>query len=58
MATRTTILPWGIPGTEEPGRLQSVGRLKRLSTQTMTFVSDNSPSALKVAEGLWLCPSH
>ena len=63
MATHTSILAWRIPGTEEPGGLQSVGsqsrtQLKRLSTQTVTFVSDNSPSDLKVAEGLWLCPSH
>ena len=25
MATHSTILPWEIPGTEEPGRLQSMG---------------------------------
>ena len=25
MATHSSILSWGIPGTEEPGRLQSVG---------------------------------
>ena len=25
MATHSSILAWGIPGTEEPGRLQSVG---------------------------------
>ena len=37
MGTRASILPWGIPWTEEPGGLQSTGsqsrtRLKRLST--------------------------
>ena len=41
----------------------TVGRIAELDTtkateHTMTFVSDNSPSDLKVAEGLWLCPSH
>ena len=25
MATLSSILPWGIPWTEEPGRLQSMG---------------------------------
>ena len=25
MATRSSILAWRIPGTEEPGRLQSMG---------------------------------
>ena len=25
MATHSSILAWGIPGTEEPGRMQSVG---------------------------------
>ena len=38
MATHTSILAWGIPRTEEPGGLQSIGspsqtQLKRLSTQ-------------------------
>ena len=39
MATHSTILAWGIPWTEKPGRLQSTGsqsqtRLKRLSMHT------------------------
>ena len=38
MATRSSILAWEIPWTEEPGRLQSTGsqsqtRLKQLNTQ-------------------------
>ena len=43
MATHSSILAWRIPGTEEPGGLQSMGsqrvrRLKRLSThETLTF---------------------
>ena len=44
MATHSSILPWRIPGTEEPGRLQSTGlqswpRLKQLSThaRALTF---------------------
>ena len=28
MATTSSILVWRIPGTEEPGRLQSIGSLK------------------------------
>ena len=32
MATRSSILAWEIPWTEEPGRLQSVG-LQRASTK-------------------------
>ena len=28
MATHSSILAWRIPGTEEPGRLQSIGSLK------------------------------
>ena len=30
MATHSRILAWEIPGTEEPGGLQSVGSQKRL----------------------------
>ena len=28
MATRSSVLAWRIPGTEEPGRLQSMGLQK------------------------------
>ena len=28
MATHSSILAWGIPWTEEPGRLQSIGWLR------------------------------
>ena len=28
MATHSSILAWKIPGTEEPGRLQSIGSLR------------------------------
>ena len=34
MATHTSILAWRIPGTEEPGRLQSMG------SQSRTRLSD------------------
>ena len=39
MATHSSTLAWRIPGTEEPGQLQAMGRrvgtqLKRLSTHT------------------------
>ena len=35
MATHTSILAWRIPGTEEPGRLQSIGYILDTS-----FLSD------------------
>ena len=35
IATHSSILPWGIPRTEEPGELQSTGSQRvRLSDQT------------------------
>ena len=39
MATHSSVLAWRIPGTEKPGRLQSMGsqsrtRLKRLSSSS------------------------
>ena len=38
MATHSSVLAWRIPGTEEPGRLQSMGSLsQRLSDFTFTF---------------------
>ena len=39
MATHSSILAWGIPWTEEPGRLQSMGSQSqtRLSDFTFTF---------------------
>ena len=46
MATHSSILPWGIPWTEEPGGLQSIGLfiksqkgLKRLSTHSIPALS-------------------
>ena len=43
MATHSSILAWRIPGTEEPGRLLSVGsqsqtRLKRLSSSSSNVI--------------------
>ena len=39
MATHSSTLAWKIPGTEEPGRLQTMGSLSqtRLSDFTFTF---------------------
>ena len=40
MATHSSTLAWKIPGTEEPGRLQSMGSLNswiQLSVFTFTF---------------------
>ena len=44
MATHSSILPWRIPWTEEPGGLQFIGsqsqtQLKQLSTHAQTFSS-------------------
>ena len=39
MATHSSILAWKIPWTEEPGRLQSMGRTW-LSNFTFTFLSN------------------
>ena len=35
MATHSSILAWRIPGTEEPGRLQSMGLLKLMSIESV-----------------------
>ena len=37
MAPHSSSLAWKIPWTEEPGRLQSMGSLTRLSDFTFTF---------------------
>ena len=36
MATHSNILAWRFPWTEEPGRLQSVGRKELDTTETLT----------------------
>ena len=40
MATHSSILAWKIPGTEDPGRLQSIGR-KELDTTTQLHFTFN-----------------
>ena len=47
MATHSSVLAWRIPGTEKPGRLQSMGshsrtRLKRLSSSNVYILIQNS----------------
>ena len=37
MATHSSVLAWRIPGTEEPGRLQSVGSRSRTQLSDFTF---------------------
>ena len=37
MATRSITLAWQIPGTEEPGRLQSMGSLGVGQTERLPF---------------------
>ena len=55
MATHSSVLAWRIPGTEEPGGLQSIGvaqswtQLKRLSSS-----SSSSSSRLPTGLPLWL----
>ena len=38
MATHSSILAWRIPGTEEPGRLQSIGHKESDLTEHSTFL--------------------
>ena len=37
MATHSSILTWRIPGTKEPGRLQSMGLQKSDTTERLTL---------------------
>ena len=53
MATRSSILAWEIPWTEEPGRLQSMG----LQTVEYDFVTEN-PHTRPLTFGLPFYPSH
>ena len=46
MATHSSILAWRIPGTEEPGRLQSMGS----QVLDMTELLNAQPS---MKEGMW-----
>ena len=45
MATHSSVLAWRIPGTEEPGGLQSMGCKESDSTEQLTLLSP-SPSLL------------
>ena len=38
VATHSSILAWRIPGTEEPGRLQSIGHKESDLTEHSTFL--------------------
>ena len=42
MATHSSILAWRIPWTEEPGRLQSVGRRELDMTERLSIVHSTS----------------
>ena len=37
MATHSSILAWRIPGTEEPGRLQSLGHKESDTTEQLSI---------------------
>jgi len=39
MATHSSTLAWRIPGTEDPGRLQSMGLVAKSQTQLSNFAS-------------------
>ena len=39
MATRSSVLAWKIPWTEEPGRQQSTGRKESDTTERLHFTS-------------------
>ena len=60
MVTHSSILAWRIPGTEEPGRLQSMGsqrvtQLKQLSTQHI--FQDAEKTVWKDTQDCLLSPS-
>ena len=38
MATHSSVLAWRIPGMEEPGRLQSMGRTELDTTERLHFI--------------------
>ena len=44
MATHSSILAWKIPWTEEPGRLQSMGRKESDTTEQLHFFTSQSLS--------------
>ena len=52
MATHCSILTWGIPGTEEPGRLQSMGSQK---SQMQLSNKNSKEEAYREARRLHLC---
>ena len=51
MATHSSILAWGIPRTEEPGRLQSMGSQSRTQLGNRTTHSRGALQRLRVGTG-------
>ena len=49
MATHSCILAWEIPWTEEPGRLQSMGRKESDTTERLHFHFSFLPTVFEVA---------
>ena len=47
MATHSSILPWRIPQTEEPGRLQSMGHKESDTTEQITHTHINRNEMLQ-----------
>ena len=62
IATHSSILPWRIPSTEEPGGLQSIGlqrvRLKRLSMHVSHSEQSAAPLYPKRGDGKWGADAH
>ena len=55
MATHSSTVAWKTPWTEEPGRLQSMGRTQ-LSNFAFTFITSFSPCA--ILKGRALIPNY
>ena len=52
MATHSSIRAWGIPWTEEPGRLQSMGSQSQTQLSDFTLLFNYSLSPLPASGGL------
>ena len=55
MATHSSILPWRIPWTEEPGRLESMGlHREQLSMHACMHLGDQKTQSIKNERRLFL----
>ena len=51
MAIHSSTLAWKIPWTEEPGRLQSMGRKESDTTERLHFTSLTGTSRMQIQRG-------